>query len=669
MMPRGRLCLRGVEVVRLFFAAAWSFILLGAAPLSGPPWHLRDFVSIATFDDVAPSVDGRSFTFRSVRTDLANAWYSYQSYAVDSHGLKGPVATPDRDPDLSPDESWSVHIDESDAQYKLSITKADGAESKTLVAPPVFFHLDSPAWSPNGKEIAYIRDDWGDHRPGWAYNAVAIDPLDDRDEATDTPQRHVWVVDVASGRTRLLTSDDYTYGDPDKGPSPAWSRDGRYIIMSRRKFGVANERFRQWITIDVHTGATHVIPTSETCSQELWSPESDAIAAVCAADDHPLGRRDGFVDGHDVTSSIDHDVLDVAWAGRDSIIARIQDGMASRLYLCRLGASPIPLTPADEFVQPFVVDQAEGTLAYVSSTETHPEEGYVEKLDGSGRVQVTHVNAGDSLPTIIAPRVIEWKNKDGETLQGLVFALPGASRATPLFVYAAGFGSGFNFGFDPIAQYFASNGYTVFEPNTRGSDTYGAWSRRSIVRDWAVGPSSDIEAGISAVVRLGLADPRKQYLFGELTGAYMAAWMDSHTDQFRAVVSGFGFTDIPMFYALSDHAYLVDEYFGDAPLARASALLAQQSPSTYVDRIRTPTMFLAEFDDKAAPIEASFPTYRRLVDRGVPTEFWRYLDNQRPEESLEVCLQVARWFARFGGPKVDDAVPSGARAQRWIGDP
>lgn len=104
--------------------------------------------------------------------------------------------------------------------------------------------LDDPAWSPDGRTIAYTVN----HREG---------PLG---------RPAIALLTVATGRVRFLTG--YGYGQP------SFSPDGRYIVAVR-----SDIRGRDVVVLDASTGAEVLRVTDDGRSfAPVWSPAGDEVA-------------------------------------------------------------------------------------------------------------------------------------------------------------------------------------------------------------------------------------------------------------------------------------------------------------------------------------------------------------------------------------------------------
>jgi tricorn protease len=110
----------------------------------------------------------------------------------------------ERDPAWSPDGKWIAYFSDESGEYQLHIKAPDGmgeAKKISLGNPPSFFY--NPVWSPDSKKIAY----------------------------TDK-RLSVWYVDVAKGTP--VKVDSTTYDLPQRALTPVWSPDSRWIAYNKQ---------------------------------------------------------------------------------------------------------------------------------------------------------------------------------------------------------------------------------------------------------------------------------------------------------------------------------------------------------------------------------------------------------------------------------------------------
>ncbi len=142
---------------------------------------------------------------------------------------------------------------------------------------------------------------------------------------------------------------------------------------------------------------------------------------------------------------------------------------------------------------------------------------------------------------------IRFISRDGLAIEGY-FTLPknGKPPYPTVALVHGGPAVRDSWGYDPEAQLLAYNGMAVLQVNFRGSTGYGYSHRTAMREDFAVGPLTDILAGLDWAVEEGYVDTDRIAIMGFSYGGYaalMAAAM--HPGRFKACVAGGAPVDLP----------------------------------------------------------------------------------------------------------------------------
>ena len=106
-------------------------------------------------------------------------------------------------------------------------------------------------------------------------------------------------------------------------------------------------------------------------------------------------------------------------------------------------------------------------------------------------------------------------------------------------------------------------------------------------------------------------------------GGFMTAWSIGHTTRLKGAVVGCGVTNLQSFFGTTDIQWFTRHFQRGAPW-EAAQRYAAQSPMTFVDRVRTPTLIWHGDEDRRVAVEQGEQLYVSLRERGVPVEFVRY---------------------------------------------
>lgn len=156
--------------------------------------------------------------------------------------------------------------------------------------------------------------------------------------------------------------------------------------------------------------------------------------------------------------------------------------------------------------------------------------------------------APESLPT---QKVVHYTARDGFKLWGYLWIPPGYTEETaknlPTIVLPHGGPEGRDvWGWDPFGQWWAANGYAVFQPNFRGGGGFGRSFVQAGWRQWGQRMSQDVRDGADFLVNQGYSDKNRMCVAGWSYGGYAtgaAAMLDG--DLFKCAYAGAGVFDLP----------------------------------------------------------------------------------------------------------------------------
>lgn len=150
----------------------------------------------------------------------------------------------------------------------------------------------------------------------------------------------------------------------------------------------------------------------------------------------------------------------------------------------------------------------------------------------------------------VAPvEILSYVAGDGRSIPALLTGRADVREAgnAPLIVMPHGGPRAHDeFGFDWIAQYFASRGYVVLQPQYRGSDGFGYDHMSAGDGEYGGKMLSDIDDGVRHLVATGVADPDRVCSVGASYGGYAALAAGAFSaDMYRCIVAIAGVSDLP----------------------------------------------------------------------------------------------------------------------------
>ena len=196
--------------------------------------------------------------------------------------------------------------------------------------------------------------------------------------------------------------------------------------------------------------------------------------------------------------------------------------------------------------------------------------------------------------------------------------------------------------FVPWHQALAGAGYLTLAVNPRGSSTYGEEFVNAVLGDWGGDDYHDLMAAVDLVCQRDYVDTDRLGVHGYSYGGYMTTWMIGHTDRFRAAVAGAPCIDLWSMYGTSDIATSFGEtqwairLAGGMPISRplvgelaegVDALafrLLQRSPIKFAPEVKTPVLLLHGESDARCPIGQSEQYFQVMKRLGKEVEMVRF---------------------------------------------
>jgi dipeptidyl aminopeptidase/acylaminoacyl peptidase len=519
--------------------------------------------------------------------------------------------------------------------------------------------VDEFAWSPDGKQIAFLTAD----EPA---NAKDIKEHDDAFQVTDnhflaraglTPW-HLWVVPSTGGTAKRLTQGGFSLETDQRNstPVPEWSRDGRSIAFERFPGPYWGPSFHSVIgSVDTNSGVLRTVIAAEGSTMPAYAPSGDSLAYL-------RPRSGDLNNGNAVYVMADGSVLDVTRSLARNINAFrwLPDGSALLLEGVAGTHAVLWEQPLQGAAQPLSMGEVEasadftvaknGAVAFIGSTPSRPDELYVvESLNAKPR-RISNFNEFVDALTLGRTTSIEWQGPQGFAEDG-VLTYPvqfQAGHQYPLvLVIHGGPTAASTVKFSPLPQLLAAAGFIVFQPNYRGSNNLGDRYQHAIFRDTGAGPGSDVMAGVAAVEKLGIIDRNRIGVSGWSYGGYMTAWLTGHYGIWKAAVAGAALTDWVMDYTVAFYQEGDTYMFGGSPWnAKYRDIWREQSPINYASKVTAPTLIMGDVGDPNVPLLNSYEWYHALRDAGVEVEFYAYpVDTHFPRDVVRTTDVYRRWVS------------------------
>ncbi|HET9392984.1 MAG TPA: S9 family peptidase [Candidatus Rubrimentiphilum sp.] len=545
------------------------------------------------------------------------------------------------------------------------------------------------AWRPDGNALAYVSDDDPANQKALDNHLDAVTITDNDYLTREAPQAaHLWQVNADGSSANRLTSGSWSVV---KGTAPVWASDGSKIYYQRQPDPIFAHMVSQTTFVynvgqktntDLGLG---VNADAKICGSPLFSaftesrPRHDSLYLTQDVSVRVLGRMDAEIwnSGASIDRNVhwygcsDGDLFVASTDGVRSIVwdISLQNATGTRFdvypgrgaQLSRsLDHGRIPLGDVD-----FGADATVGTdgaIAFVGLRRDRPAEIYYLPAGSSTPHQVSNENAWMNDFQIAKSEAFEWQTDMGTKAVGvltypvhyvpghkypLVLDIHGGPVSTSTWDMAGVEGM-------RLVQILAAHDYFVFRPNYRGSDNMGDAFLQAIVGDVTSGPGRDNLAAVAALRATGMIDENRIAVSGWSGGGLQTSWLIGHANFWRAAVMGAAVTDWYQQALLADiNENFAQTFFSGAlPFSKTGrAAYAAESPITFVDNVKTPTLILSDTRDQRVPVSQAYTFYHALRDRGVPvkfTAFPRYGHFATDPVGIEITLRAwAGWLDRW----------------------
>ena len=149
------------------------------------------------------------------------------------------------------------------------------------------------------------------------------------------------------------------------------------------------------------------------------------------------------------------------------------------------------------------------------------------------------------------------------------------------------------------SQYLVNQGFTVIQPNFRGSTGYGTAFQRKVYRDWGGGHIQDIMATRQYLVeQLKISEKRIAVVGGSFGGYTSAEVITQYPTSFCAASTEYAVLDVHQMIAETDEVYQKSENETIGQLNIDREKLKKVSPMFKIDQIQIPMLIVYGEEDK-----------------------------------------------------------------------
>ena len=648
----------------------FALLVASATVALGAGMHSSDLIKLRSVETVQLSPDGSRVAFTVTRNNGPLASISQIWILSLADGTQNPLEpgdAPSSDPVWSFDGKKLAYTGTLDGKQGLIVADADGGGKKFLAA---MNKTNSPlpdmgatiTWSPDAKRIAYVSAQPGPETADLAGDPVVITRSvykpSDKVEGTklrDGKRLHIFVVDLATGESRPLTSGDGNEHSID------WSPDGKEIVYISH--AEPSEQFFNYdlFTVSVATGQVRRLTATEGSEYKpRWSPDGKTI--VYEATKRGLtGLEFPIEDAHiwlidadgshrrELTGAIDNRQHNPGWSSDGGFIYfTVQERGSVTLNRISVNggkATAIVAEPGEVVSWSAQRDQ----VAYALGTPDDKAQLYVKAGTAVGR-KLTDLNrealTGKSLGRVEPFTFISTDNK--WTIEAfLTYPVDfDPNRKYPLVTVIHG-GPFLQQGpaFDFKNQVYASRGFATLMVNYRGSTSYGQSFVDAVYRNQDGTDGQDILYGINAALQRNLwIDRERLGIEGISYGGQLTAWLITQTNMFKAAVPTSAVINIISFnYTTNFHQYEQVQWGQLVHQGNLMEVLWERSPLKHVAKVRTPVLLAHGECDNDVPIYEAEQFFTALRDVGTDSILVRY---PREAHGIREPKHIVDWIDR-----------------------
>ncbi|MGN6483558.1 MAG: prolyl oligopeptidase family serine peptidase [Thermomicrobiales bacterium] len=632
---------------------------------------VQDRVQLA---NLALAPDGETFAYVRQTYNKESGKKESQVWLADADGTNRRqitfVGAGNGNPAWSPDGrtlAFTTHREGDEKPFAIALLPMTGGEARLVKkhAMPIL----SLAWSPDGSHIAYtvpVDPENPDETPRdpkapakmrlVRQNDYKLDGIGYRGEIRNQLQ----VLDVASGEAKQLTRGLHDY------MNPRWSPDGTIIAASEWH---GNPLAVTLALIDAESGeVTSVGEPGFLVGPPSWSPDGKTVIVdtglytTFAVDVATKAVRNVSEDLGFTPAGIFNADKDPIWLGNDKVLMNGQIGVGFGLFELDLTNGEVEQRVVWQAVNGGLNPTPDGKAALHLVSDLDGVEGVARTDLKTGRQTLLFEENRALYDESPLPRweTVSVDNK-GVTVEGILLkpADFDPAKRYPVVLDIHGGPQGAHLAsVNQIATAYASAGFVVLLPNPRGSSGYGKTFLDGVNGAWGEGDWTDLNALLDSVLAEPWADSDRQGVSGYSYGGFMTSWALGNTDRFKAAVCGAPVFDLESFYGTSDIGYIFGpKMWGGTPWEEQDWVQAH-SPSSHIHKAVTPTFIICGENDDRCPIGQSEQLFISLMKLGIDVEFGRYPGG-------------AHGFIVAGEPshQIDAIDRSVAWLKKYLGDP
>ena len=622
------------------------------------------WVSLKSSNSPVISPDGKTIVYTVTSTDWAANSYDSEIWMYKEGGEPFQLTRTNKSSStavqFSPDGRFVSFLADRGEKTQLHVIQVNGGEAIQISKEEE--GVSAYKWSPDGLQIAITKteaDTKRDKTIKERYGSFGV-------EGEEYKQTHLWILNFNQDSVKIQAAKRLTEGNFNVSGFD-WSPDGKSIVFNRQKDPLINSGISADIVM-INTSdkkSTSLVANPAADGFIRWNPEGTEFVYNSTVTDSVSqfykNNRLFIYDmatkkSREIATDIDENKNVIDWNAKGLFILALER-TKQKLYTVdtKTGTSKPVSLPLD-LVAALSFSKNSDAIALLGRNYEGLSDVYLWRMNGPVKLISNNAAQISSWNTPVN-EVIQWKSKDGASIEGVLLKPRNFEPAKkyPLLVVIHGGPTAIDFpeplptNVYPVMQWI-EKGAVVLRVNYRGSAGYGEKFRSLNVRNLGVGDMWDVVSGVEFLNSKGFIDTSRMGSMGWSQGGYISAFLTTNTNMFKAISVGAGISNWVTYYVSTDITPFTQQYLKATPWSDMDIYL-KTSPMTNINKASTPTLIQHGEFDKRVPISNAYELYRGLQDRGIPSKLVVYKGFghgvNKPKERLAAIWHNWQWFNKY----------------------
>jgi dipeptidyl aminopeptidase/acylaminoacyl peptidase len=579
----------------------------------------------------------------------------------------------------SPDSNTIVFVANITGRNNLWLVPAAGGWPFQLTVSDQ--RQTHPAWSPNGKWIAYQSDYEGDEqwdiffvspKTGQVVNVTKTREVSEENPVWSPDGRYlaymakpktssVYEIDVFDTILRDVKHITTGTSADRMNVNPVWSKDGKFIAYTQEEAKGTNSNI--------------YVAEAETGTSTLVTPH-DGEKLYATADFSPDGKKllitSNATNGFQNAGILDLATKKVKWITEEKwevwssnfspdgklVTFRANADGYSDLYLHDIATEKTTKLSVPKGVNSFggaesAFSRDGKKLLYYHNGASAPSDVWIYDFATEKSTQVTHsLMAGVPADHMVEPFLVHYPSRDGKwTISAFLYVPRNMQRngQNAAIVYIHGGPKSQSVDqFNRFIQHIVNQGYMVIAPNYRGSTGYGKAFEDANLFDMGGGDLQDVLAATEFLKATGYPDPKKLIAMGASYGGYLTMMaVTKAPDTWAAGVPVVPFVNWFTEIANEDPVLQQSDRATMGDPEKNPEFFRDHSPFFFIDQIKAPLFLLAGGHDPRCPKEETIQVVDAVKKRGGVADYKIYEDEGHGFARVENQIDAYRRVTNF----------------------